>query len=98
MNIGIIIIIAIAGLWALGIFLGSSADYPKPFTHTPSAIDSSVIKSQAQQTIEDTEEKRKQMMDDIKQKMQDAIPEELVVPCFQDTPGELFFIKTGYTS
>ena len=72
MNIGIIIIIAFAGLWALGIFLGDIGGLSKTFTHIPAAIDSSSIKSQEQQTIEDTEEKQQKMMDDMKQKIQDA--------------------------
>lgn len=72
MNMGIVIIIAIAVLWGLGIFLGAIGGLSKAFTHTPAAMDSSAIKSQAQQTIDDTEAKRKQMMDDIKQKMEDA--------------------------
>lgn len=72
MNIGIIIVIAIAGLWALGVFLGLIGSLSKPFTHNSAAIDSSEIKSQAQQTIDDTEAKRKQMMDDMKQKIEDA--------------------------
>lgn len=71
MNIGIIIIIAFAGLWALGIFLGVISGISKPFSQVPAAMDSSGIKSQQQQTIEDTEAKRKKMMDDMKQKMQD---------------------------
>ena len=69
---GIIILIAIAGFWALGIFLGLIGGLSKSFTHNPAAMDSSEIKTQEQKTIEDTEAKRKQMMDDMKQKMQDA--------------------------
>ena len=72
MNIGIIIIIAIAGIWALGIFLGVIGGLGKSFTHTPSALDSSDIKSQEQQTIDDTEAKRQKLMDDMKQKIQDG--------------------------
>lgn len=72
MNIGIIIFIAIAGLWAVGVFLGAIGGFTKTFTHTPAAMDSSSIKSQQQQTIEDTEVKRQKMMDDMKQKIEDA--------------------------
>jgi hypothetical protein len=72
MNIGIIIVIAIAGVWALGIFLGLIGSLSKPFTHNSAVIDSSAVKSQEQQTIQDTEAKRKKMMDDIKQKIEDA--------------------------
>ncbi|MBF0571279.1 MAG: hypothetical protein HQL12_05345 [Candidatus Omnitrophica bacterium] len=72
MNIGIIIIIAFAGLWAIGIFLGAIGGFSKAFTNTPAATDSSEIKSQEQQTIQDTEEKRKKLMEDMKQKIEDA--------------------------
>ena len=72
MNFGIIILIAVAGLWALGIFLGAIGGLSKGFSHTPAAMDSSAIKAQEQKTIDDTEEKRQQMMDDMKQKIQDA--------------------------
>jgi hypothetical protein len=69
---GIIIIIAVAGIWALGIFLGLIGGLSKTFTHAPAAMDSSSIKDQEQQTIEDTEEKQKKLMDDMKQKREDA--------------------------
>jgi len=72
MNVGIIIIITIAGLWALGIFLGAIGGLSKTFTHAPAAMDSSSIKSQEQQTIQETEEKRQKLMGDIKQKMEDS--------------------------
>jgi hypothetical protein len=72
MNMGIIIIIAIAGLWAIGVFLGAIGGLSKSFTHTPAAMDSSEIKSREQQIIDDTEAKRKQMMDDMKQKIRDS--------------------------
>jgi hypothetical protein len=72
MNIGIIIVIAITGLWALGIFLGVIGGLSRAFTHIPAAIDSSSIKSQEQQTIDETEAKRQKLMDDMKQKIQDA--------------------------
>jgi uncharacterized protein YoxC len=72
MNIGIIIVIAIAGLWTLGIFLGVIGGLSKTFAHIPAAIDSSSIKSQEQQTTEQTKEKEQKLMDDIKQKMEDA--------------------------
>jgi len=72
MNLGIIILIAVAGLWALGIFFGAIGGLSKTFTHTPSAIDSSNIQRQEQQSIDDTEDKREKLMDDMKQKMEDA--------------------------
>ena len=72
MNIGIIIVIAVAAIWALGIFLGLIGSFSKPFVHNNGAIDSSSIKAQEEQTIQETEAKRQKMMDDIKQKMQDS--------------------------
>ncbi len=72
MNIGMIIVIAFAVLWALGVFMGAIGGFSKGFSNTPQAIDSSDIKSQQRRTIDETEEKRQKMMDDIKQKMQDA--------------------------
>ena len=71
MNSGIILLIAIAAIWALGIFFGLIGGLSKTFTHAPTAMDSSTIKSQEQQTIQDTEEKRQKLMDDLKQKMED---------------------------
>ena len=71
MNIGIIIVIVLAGLWALGIFLGVIGGFSKSFSHTPAAMDSSEIKAQAQKSIDDTDDKQRQLMDDMKQKMQD---------------------------
>ena len=35
MNIGIIIVIAIVGLWAVGIFFGAIGGLSKPFTTMP---------------------------------------------------------------
>lgn len=72
MNAGIILILAIAGIWVLGIFFGVIGGLSKTFHQTPTVVDSSSLKSQAHQTIQDTEEKRQQLMDDMKQKMQDA--------------------------
>ena len=72
MNIGIIIVIAVAGLWALGIFLGAIGGLSKTFTHIPATIDSSSVKSQEQQTAEQTKEKEQKLMDDMKQKREDA--------------------------
>ena len=74
MNIGVIILIAIAGILGFRVFFwGSSVElYPNPSRTPPAAMDSSLIKSQEQQTIEDTEAKRQKMMDDMKQKIEDA--------------------------
>ena len=71
MNMGIIIVIAVLGLWALGVFFGAIGGLTKAFTHTPGAADSSAIKAQEQQTIDDTKDKQQKMMDDMKQKMED---------------------------
>jgi hypothetical protein len=72
MNIGLIIIIAIAGIWALGLFFGAIGGLSKTFTHSPTVMDSSSLKTQEHQSIEDTKEKQQKLMDDMKQKMQDA--------------------------
>jgi len=67
-----VLLIAVAGLWATSIFFGYIKGLSKTFSNTPAVVDSSSIKAQEQSTIEDTKEKQKQMMDDIKQKIQDA--------------------------
>ena len=72
MNLGIIIVIAIAGLWGLGIFFGVIGGFAKTFKPTPfAAMDSSSSKAKEHQIIEDTKEKQQQMMDDLRQKMED---------------------------
>jgi hypothetical protein len=71
MNFVIIIIIAVGGLWALGIFFGIIGGFSKTFTAAPVAMDSSASKAQEQQIIDDTKEKQQKMMDDVKQKMED---------------------------
>ncbi len=72
LNIGIIVVLAVAGIWVLGVFLGIIGGISKPFSsRSPAAVDSSVVQAQEQKTIEDTEAKRKQLMDNMKQKMQD---------------------------
>ena len=68
---GIIIVIVIAGIWALGVFLGLIGSFSKPFSHAPAAVDSSDIKIQEQKTIDDTKDKQQQEMDDMKQKLRD---------------------------
>ena len=72
MNMGIIIVIAIAGIWALGVFLGAIGGLSKTFTHNPAAMDSTEIKTQEQKTIQDTQDKQQKLMDDMKQKIEDA--------------------------
>ena len=71
MNIGIMIVVVIAAIWALGILIGMIGGLPKN-PHTPTAIDSSAVQDKEQQTIDDTEAKRQKLMDDMKQKMEDA--------------------------
>jgi len=71
MNFGIIIVIAVAGIWALGIFFGLIGGLSKSFTHSPAAMDSTSVKTQEQKIIDDTKDKQQKMMDDIKQKMAD---------------------------
>jgi hypothetical protein len=71
MNFGIILILAVAALWAIGIFFGIIGGFSKTFKSSPVAMDSSASKSQEQQIIDDTKEKQQKMMDDIKQKMED---------------------------
>ncbi len=72
MYMGIIIILAVAGLWAIGIFLGVIGGVSKTFTHAPAGMDSTSVKSQEQQIIDDTKDKQQKMMDDMKQKMEDS--------------------------
>jgi len=72
MNIVITLLIAIAGLWAIGLFLGAIGGLSKTFTNNAPAIDSSSIKSKEEQTIEDTKDKQQRLMDDIRQKMDDT--------------------------
>jgi hypothetical protein len=71
MNIGIFIVIAIAAIWAIGVFLGAVGGLSKSFSNTPSAMDSSSVKAKQQQFIEDTESNRKQAMESMKQKITD---------------------------
>jgi hypothetical protein len=71
MNIGIIIVIVVAGIWALGVFLGVIGGISKPFWHNSAVLDSSSIKSEEQKTIEDTQDKQQKLMEDMKQKMRD---------------------------
>jgi len=71
MNLGIIIVIAVLGLWALSVFFGVIGGFSKAFNHSQTTIDSSDIKEQQQNTIEDTQEKQKEFEQDMKDKMQD---------------------------
>jgi hypothetical protein len=72
MNLGYILLIIFAGFWVLSLFFGYIGGLSKTFSNTPSAMDSSAIKTQEQKTIDDTKDKEKQMMDDMKQKIQDG--------------------------
>ena len=71
MNLGIIIVVAVIGLWALGIFMGAIGGFTKSFKNNSPAIDSSSVKDQEQKSIDDTEAKRQKLMDDMKQKIDD---------------------------
>jgi hypothetical protein len=72
MNVIIIIFIAVAGIWGLGIFFGVIGGLSKTFSVAPEVNDSSSVKSQEQQFIDDTQDKQKAMMDEMKQKIEDA--------------------------
>jgi hypothetical protein len=71
MNFGIILLIAVGGLWALGIFFGIIGGFSKTFTPTPTSVDASASKAQEQQIIDSTKEKQQQLMEDMRQKMED---------------------------
>ncbi len=72
MNLTVIILLAIGGLWVIGAFFGFIGTVPKAFKNDPTMhIDSSRIKSQSQESVESTEEKRKRMMEDMKQRISD---------------------------
>jgi len=72
MNWGTILVVAFAGLWALSLFCAYISGLSKTFSRTPAAMDSSSLKTQEQKIIQDTKDKQQQMMDDIKQKIQDG--------------------------
>ena len=72
MNLTIIILLIIGGLWFAGTFFGFIGSVPKAFKNDPSShIDSSRTKSQSQDSIESTEEKRQRLMEDMKQRISD---------------------------
>jgi hypothetical protein len=68
MNMGIIVVIIIAGMLALGVFFGAIG---KTFKQAPPPMDSSAVQTQAEQSIQDTKDKEQKLMDDMKQKMED---------------------------
>ena len=65
--------IVVGGLWFLGVFFTFIGGMPKVFQNAPaSTIDASHVRSQQKTTVQDTEEKRRQMMEDMKQKISDG--------------------------
>ena len=65
--------IVVGGLWFLGVFFSFIGGMPKAFQNAPtSTIDASHVRSQQKTTVQDTEEKRRQMMEDMKQKISDG--------------------------
>ncbi len=73
MNLTIIIIIAIAGLWFIGAFLGFISGVPKTFKNdNTSHINAAAVQSQTKELAESTEQNRKKMMDDMRQKISDG--------------------------
>ena len=72
MNFTWIVLLVIGMLCALGLFLGYIGGMGKSFKDKTPGIDSSAVKSQQRQTIEETERKRQQYMDDMKQKISDG--------------------------
>lgn len=72
MNIGIIIAIAVLGLWGISLFFGALGGMSKTFSNTSPTIDSSSLKSQQEKTIQETKERQQKLMEDIKQKMLDS--------------------------
>jgi 16S rRNA C1402 N4-methylase RsmH len=72
MNVGIIILVAALGIWALSIFFGVIGGFSKSFLHSSPAYDSSSTKDREEQAIQDAKDKQQKFMEDVKQKMQDA--------------------------
>jgi hypothetical protein len=72
MNFSTILLVIFGGLLALFLFFGYIQGLSKTFSPPPSAMDSSSIKTREQQSIDETREKEKQMMDAMKQKIRDG--------------------------
>jgi len=73
MNVTVLILCLIGGLWGLGLFFGYVTGMGKTFQKTPDSISiqSARSKKQQHQTAEDTQTKQQQLMDDMKQKIRD---------------------------
>ena len=71
MNLGIIILIVILGLWGLGIFFGAIGGMAKAFHQPSSPTDSTTLQQREHQSIQDTNDKQKELMQDMKDKMDD---------------------------
>ena len=74
MNVYIVGFIIFAGILAAGIFLGFIGGAPKNFKSDLTSLhtQSAQIKKKQKQSIEETELKRRQMMEDLRQKIRDG--------------------------
>lgn len=72
MNLGYILIIIFGVCWVLSLFFGYITGLSKTFSRPPAAMDSSAIKTEEQKTIDDTKDKQKQMIEDMKEKIRDG--------------------------
>jgi hypothetical protein len=71
MSWGMFFMIALAGLWILGIFMGLITGFSKTFKESPTNMYTPSIKVRQQEIVDDAEDKRQRMMDDIRQKIED---------------------------
>jgi hypothetical protein len=72
MNITVVVILVVGLLWAIGTFFGVIGQMSKPFKSLPYQSNSAQIRLKEQETIEDTEAKRKKLMEDMKQRISDG--------------------------
>ena len=72
MNFTWLILGLIGGLWCIGIFWGYLTGMGKSFrSPSTNSIQSSQLKLKQRQAIEDIEERRQKLMEDLKQKISD---------------------------
>ena len=72
MNLTVIILCIVGGLWVLGVFVGYIGSMGKSFQKNPAtALQSSTIKKKQSETAEETRLKQQEYMDSIKQKISD---------------------------
>lgn len=71
MSLGTFIMVALAAIWIIGIFLGIVTGASKTFKETPANIYNASIKERQQEIVDDSNEKRQEMMDNIRQKIED---------------------------